>query len=503
MIRRWVLTLIFTLFFTCLGAGASEKLRVGSKKFTESVIIGEIIRLSLENEGFKVEHKKDLGGTRILWNALINGDIDFYAEYTGTLSEEILQKNINDFSEFKEELSRFGIGILPPLGFNNTYAIGMKRSEAEALGISKISDLKNHPDIKIALGEEFRTRRDGWPGLKTRYGLPQQFVRGIDHDIAYRALEGGDIQVMDFYSTDAEIAYYDLLALEDDLKFFPRYEALILYRLDLKNSAPEASRVLSRLSQQISDQEMTRLNRLAKIDQVPSSQVAADFLKSRFGIDSEIKLASTSQRIWLRTKEHLLLVSISLILAIMFAIPLGVFAEKSPGSGKVILWTVGIIQTIPALALLVILIRPLNILGFSGIGDTPALIALFLYALLPIVRSTHSGFQQIPQNLRETTAVLGLRLSTRLFKIELPLALPSILSGIKTSAVINVGFATLGALVGAGGYGQPILTGIRLDNYALILEGSIPAAVLALVIQQGFDLVERKLVSPGLVVKRS
>lgn len=195
---------------------------------------------------------------------------------------------------------------------------------------------------------------------------------------------------------------------------------------------------------------------------------------------------------------HLTLVFVSLFFAILVAIPLGIMAEKLTVVGRGIMWTVGVIQTVPALALLVILIRPLNWMGLSGIGDTPALIALFLYSLLPIVRNTHTGFQQIPRMLRETAAVLGLSSSTRLFRIEVPLALPSILSGIKTASVMSVGFATLGALVGAGGYGQPILTGVRLDDYGLILEGAIPAAILALIVQQLFDLIERWLVSPGL-----
>jgi len=146
------------------------------------------------------------------------------------------------------------------------------------------------------------------------------------------------------------------------------------------------------------------------------------------------------------------------------------------------------LQTIPSLALLVFMI-PL-----FGIGALPAIAALFLYSLLPIVRNTHSGIKTISEPIRESAKALGLPDSLILRKIELPMAVPSILAGIKTSAVINVGTATLGALIGAGGYGQPILTGIRLDSVPLILEGAIPAAVLALLVQGLFDLVERWLV---------
>ena len=157
-----------------------------------------------------------------------------------------------------------------------------------------------------------------------------------------------------------------------------------------------------------------------------------------------------------------------------------------------ILGTVGVIQTLPALALLVFMIPLL------GIGGPPAVVALFLYSLLPIVRNTHAGLAGIDEPLRRSALALGLSPAARLRHIELPLAAPVILAGIKTSAVINIGTATLGALIGAGGYGQPILTGIRLDDVGLILEGAVPAALLALAVQGGFELAERRLIPRGL-----
>ncbi|MCB0362343.1 MAG: ABC transporter permease subunit, partial [Bdellovibrionales bacterium] len=390
------------------------------------------------------------------------------------------------------------IGVLPPFGFNNTYAIGVPKALAIELNLKNVSDLVRYPDLKIGWGEEFRLRQDGWPGLRKRYGLPHKFVRGMDHDIAYRALQNGDIQVTDLYSTDAEIAYYNLAILNDNLNFFPSYEALFLYRLEQAEKSRKFLPALARLSGKISDSQMIEMNRQVKLVKRPTREVVAEFLEKTFGWKVKYRVVTRAERLWQRTKEHLLLVFFSLLFAIMAGVPLGIFAEKLPTVGRGILWTVGIIQTIPALALLVVLIRPLNLIGLSGIGDTPAFIALFLYSLLPIVRSTHTGFQQISFVLRETASVLGLSRWRRLCRIEIPLALPSIISGIKTAAVMNVGFATLGALVGAGGYGQPILTGIRLDNYSLILEGALPAAVFALIAQQFFDFIEGKIVSPGL-----
>jgi osmoprotectant transport system permease protein len=133
-----------------------------------------------------------------------------------------------------------------------------------------------------------------------------------------------------------------------------------------------------------------------------------------------------------------------------------------------------------------------------GIGGPPAAVALFLYSLLPIIRNTHSGLQDISPGIIESASALGLPPLARLRLVELPLATRSILAGVKTSAVINVGTATLGALIGAGGYGQPILTGIRLDDTGLILQGAVPAAMLALIVQGVFELMERWALPRGL-----
>jgi osmoprotectant transport system permease protein len=187
--------------------------------------------------------------------------------------------------------------------------------------------------------------------------------------------------------------------------------------------------------------------------------------------------------------------------AILVAVPLGILAVKMPRAAQGILAAVGVIQTIPALALLVLLmtaLQPLRRFGIETVGAPPAIVALFMYSLLPIVRNTYTGLQGIPGPVAESAAALGLPFAARLRLIELPLALPTILAGIKTAVVINVGFATLGALIGAGGYGQPILTGIRLDDTGLILQGAIPAALLALAMQALFELIERVLVPKGL-----
>lgn len=482
-------------FFLISFSVYAQPLVVGSKKITESVVLGEILRLSLIHEGKPAEHRQEIGGTTILWNALKSGDIDIYPEYTGTIEEELLKKKTKNFDELKMLLRQHGIGLSAPIGFNNTYALGIKAKLSKEKNIKKISDLFSWPDLNLGFSSEFLERKDGWPGLKERYNFSHQNILGIDHDVAYRALIQGDIDVVDLYSTDAEIAYYDLVALEDDLNYFPSYQAVILYRLPIEDKLKS---LLSILPGKINNETMIGLNKRAKTDKVPADIVAADFLKQNLGAHVKTSQRSLFDRLAKTTAEHLRLVLVSMFFAILTAIPLGVIVAKKRNLGRVILILVSAIQTVPALALLVLLIKPLAYFGLSGIGDTPALMALFFYSLLPIVRNTLSGIQQIPENLRETAEVLNLSFITKLKKIELPMALPSILAGIKIALVLNVGFATLGALVGAGGYGQPILTGIRLDDYSLILEGALPATALALICQWGFDWLEKRLVSPGL-----
>ncbi|MCP5049011.1 MAG: ABC transporter permease subunit [bacterium] len=480
------------------GQESIEEIKIGSKKFTENVILGEVLTRLAANTKIKAVHRKELGGTQVLWNALLRGDIDAYPEYTGTISQEILAgSHLTAEEDIRNALAEKGIVMSPPLGFNNTYAIGMKRDVAAKYNIRTISDLRKHPQLKLGFSNEFMDRGDGWGSLRDRYRLPQTNVRGLDHDLAYRGLESSSIDAIDLYSTDAEIAYYDLHVLEDDLRYFPQYNAVILYRSDLRRRAPGVVAEFMKLTGRIPASEMVKMNRRAKLDKVPESAVAADFLKEQFDLRSQVKVETMFTRIFKHTLEHLSLVGISLFAAILMAIPLGILAAKTrwPQLGQAILGIVGIIQTIPALALLVFMIPLL------GIGGPPAIVALFLYSLLPIVRNTHAGLNSIPPQLLESAAALGLPPAQRLRRVELPMASRSILAGIKTSAVINIGTATLGALIGAGGYGQPILTGIRLDDTGLILQGAVPAALLAIVVQLMFEIAERLLVPKGLRLK--
>ncbi|MEM1329782.1 MAG: glycine betaine ABC transporter substrate-binding protein [Planctomycetota bacterium] len=473
---------------------SADELPVGSKKFTESVILGEVLRLSMTEQGLEASHREELGGTRVLYEALRGGELVAYPEYTGTLLRELLaSEQLGSIEELRAALAERGLRMSGPLGFNNTYGIGVPRAIAEERGLGTMSDLRAHPDLVFGVGNEFLGRADGWPSLASAYRLAPITVTGLDHDLAYKAIASGQIDAMDVYTTDAEIAALDLVVLDDDLGFFPRYDAVILYRADLETRSPAAVAAILRLAGTIDETTMQALNGDVKLRGLSETEVALGFLQRELGLvlegEAETRLAG---RVLGRTIEHVQMVLVAVGAAVLVGVPLGVIAYRVPGTGWAVLGVVGVMQTIPALALLALLIPLL------GIGAAPAVVALFLYALLPIVRNTQSGLAALPTSIHESCTVLNLRGSTILLKVELPLASPAIVAGVKTAAVISIGFATLGALIGAGGYGQPILKGIRLDDTALILEGAVPAAGLALLTQAVLGVLERAVVPRGV-----
>ncbi len=491
----------------CGSAAADDKpvVRIGSKRFTESLVLGEIGRIVAEGAGeARAEHKEGLGGTAIVFRALEEGAIDAYPEYTGTIAEAILQDpSIKDADAMRRALEKKGIGMSEPLGFENTYALAMRRSKAAELGITKVSELGAHPEIAIGLSHEFLGRSDGWPGLRAKYGLAMPHVNGMDHGLSYEAIAKGAVAVIDIYSTDAKIERFDLVTLADDQRFFPSYQAVWLYRADLATRLPATKKALDGLAGKIDARRMIAMNARVELDGEQASAAARRFVDTPAGEEAKGAGAVVKQGFWRGMLEavksegpaHLLLVGISLLASVIVGVPLGVLAAKLKRAGGPILAATGVVQTIPALALLCFFI-PL-----FGIGKLPALAALFLYGLLPIVRNTATGLRSIPQSLLESAEALGLPKGARLVKVELPLASRTILAGIKTSAVINVGTATVAAFVGAGGLGSQISTGLNLNDTSRILEGAVPAAALALIVQGGFALLERAIVPRGLAVE--
>ena len=501
MNRYWLIGL-FLIVLVALPRGTTLRgVRVGSKQFTESVILGEMLTQLIRTTGEDSVHVSELGGTRFVYDALKRGEIDLYPEYTGTLVLEVFSNHPEASPEnLAELLADDGIQISQPLGFNNSYALAVRRETADELSLANIKDLAAHPNLSFGFSNEFMDRDDGWKNLRTRYGLPHRQVAGMDHDVAYRQLESETIDVMDVYTTDAQLATLDLVLLEDNLQYFPRYDAVVLYRRDLNDRFPALIKNILRLESSLAAENIIELNAQVASRESSEAQAAASFLHQAFSIDTRIDDPSIAEQIWQRTLEHCDLVRRSLIPEIFVAIPLGILAAKFPRFGQIILGAVGVVQTIPALALLVLLIAPVAYFNLNtlGAGSVTAVVALFLYSLLPIVRNTATGLSSISPEYEESATALGLSAKFRLLHIELPLASPSILAGVKTAAVLNVGFATLGALVGARGYGQPILTGIRLNDTALIMQGAVPAACLAILLQVIFEYSERWLVPAGL-----
>ena len=473
---------------------------VGSKRFTESYILGEIVTQTLLAAGRPAVHKQGLGNTGILEQALASGAVDIYPEYTGTIVRELLKRDGNpSLDELNRWLAPRGLVAAIPLGFNNTYALAMSEAKAKALGIARISDLATAKGSGLTFGfsHEFLERADGWPALQRAYAMTAAPI-GLDHGLAYDAVAAGKVDVIDVYSTDAKLGRLDLRVLDDDRAFFPKYDAVLLMRAGV-DAAP-----LRKLAGTIDAAAMIAMNGEVEIDGRSFAETAHRFLVNR-GMSGGGSAASTAAdsaphdagkpgllaRLFAPdfgrlAREHLLLVFASLAAAIAVGVPIGIAAWRWPGTAGVLLGAVAVLQTVPSLALLAFLIALVG-----TIGVVPALIALVLYALLPIVRNTHAGLLGVSRDMAQAALSLGLTGRQALVFIQLPLAAPTLLAGIKTAAVINVGTATMAAFIGAGGFGERIVAGLAVNDSTVMLAGALPAAALALLVQFAFDAAER------------
>ncbi|WP_188568453.1 ABC transporter permease/substrate-binding protein [Undibacterium terreum] len=479
-------------------AAPDDVLHVGSKRFTESYILGEILSQAASSSA-KVEHKQGLGNTAIVFEALKAGAIDLYPEYMGTIDREILKHEQPASADvIRRELAAMGLGVAVRFGFNNTYALAMRAADSERMGIRRIGDMAAHPELKFGLSHEFIGRADGWAGLAHSYGLKQQ-AQGLDHGIAYEALRKAQIDVIDIYSTDAKIKQLGLRVLDDNAGYFPRYDAVVLYRLDIAQRFPSAWQSIQKLEASIDESRMTAMNAAAELDNKSFTDIAHAFLQQQESPAAGGASKVARKNFWSilfgpdlgrLSGQHIFLVACSVLLAVLVGIPLGIAAAYFSGLRYPLMSIVGVVQTIPSLALLAILIPVLG-----RIGTAPALIALFLYALLPIVSNSCIGMEQVPKGLRMAATALGMGTKDRILSVEVPLALPVILAGVRTAAVISVGTATIAAFIGAGGYGERIAVGLALNDYDMLLAGAIPSAVLAILTQAIFAGLEHLLFS--------
>lgn len=282
--------------------GEKPTVIVGSKDFTESIILGEIVSALLEEAGYPVERQMNLGGTAVVHEGMVNGDVDIYVEYTGTGLLAILGQELPEMSataspeagatpatvagrdpvydivaaEYPEQ---FGLEWLDPWGFNNTYALAMRRTHAEELGVTTISELAEHAgDLTIGAPQETLVREDGIPGLEATYDMNFGDVVGLDPGLMYSAVAEEEVDVITSFSTDGRIQSMDLVLLEDDRGFYPPYYAAPVVRQDLLEESPEVADILNQLSGQISEEEMVAMNFEADENGVETSDVARNFL---------------------------------------------------------------------------------------------------------------------------------------------------------------------------------------------------------------------------------
>jgi osmoprotectant transport system permease protein len=489
--------LLFLLLLLCSNAIAADKaIVVGSKIFTEGYVLGEVAAQTIEASvpPVPVIRKLGMGSTGILFQSLSSGAIDVYADYTGTLTEAIIKNpNLKSQREIQAALGKLNLVMSDPLGFNNTYALAVRESFARQNNVNTISDLARlKKPVRAAFSYEFVDRADGWPGLAAAYhfALPPKNVNRMEHSLTYQAIDQNAVDVIDVYSTDAKIRKFDLRVLDDDLAYFPVYQAVWVARKEFVQKYPAQWDALQKLAGTIDVNTMLDMNAAADIDKKSYAQIAAHFR----GAQAQATDTFTS-RIAHRTVEHLWLVAISLLFSIVIGVPLGITAVRYNTAGQAILLLSAMIQTVPSLALLCFLI-PL-----FGVGTKPALVALCLYSLLPVVLNTFTGIRSIDPRHLENARAFGLNGRQILFRITLPLASPMLLAGVKTATIVSIGTATLAALVGAGGYGAPIVSGLSLNDVPTILTGAIPAALMAWLAHGLFEVLGKILIPAGLRVR--
>ena len=485
--KRLVVTVAL---FGWLPLFAGEPIVVASKNFTESYLLGEIIAQRLEQAGMEVDRRFGLGGTLICFEALLAGEIDVYVEYSGTLEQTILKLGQRtSILGLNERLLSRGLSLLSPLGFNNTYAIAVRKEVAEEFSLERISQLTDYRDLRVVVSHEFLEREDGWPGMRRVYGF-DWIPEGIEHGLAYQAMADGSIDITDAYSTDGELQRYDLTVLADDKAFFPTYLAIPLIRDDL---SPRAQAAIEDLASTLDDSSMASLNASVVFEGEDFASAARNHLRS-IGFDVADRGSNTFEDLIRNTQRHLWLTAIALLTATVVGIVLALAVFQVAWISNAVLYVAGLLQTIPSIALLALMIP------IFGIGMLPAVIALFLYSLLPIVRNSVTALATVDPVLRRVGKAMGLTRYDEIRYVYVPLAMPAILAGVRTAAVISIGTATLAAFIGAGGLGDPIVTGLALNDTSLILQGAIPAAVLAIATELMFEGIERVLVPRHLKV---
>jgi osmoprotectant transport system permease protein len=514
-VKRLTIALFFLLIPGARAAQSTTTDRavvVASKPFGESYLLAELFAQLLESRGIKVDRRPGLGATEIAFGALRTSAIDVYPEYTGTgllaiLHDSLTASMLADPRRAYQHVARrfaadYGVRWLAPLGFQNGYAIAVRKETATKHGLRTLSDLARASSGLVAgFTSDFIGRPDGLAGLSGAYGMRFKSVKPLAPAVKYVALSESAVDVIDGYSTDGLLAKYDLITLIDDRAFFPPYEAAALVSPRLAQERPDAIAALDLLSGRLNETDMRTWNRRVEVDGEDIVRVASSILDTLGITSASASPASGSAAtpragflafLWARrgetlalTVRHLQLVLFTLLAAVVVAVPLGLVLERARRGAELVVGGLGVLQTIPSIALLAFMIP------IFGVGIWPALVALWLYALYPIARNTYTGVRSADPEAVEACEAMGATASQRLLWVRLPLAAPIVVAGVRTAAVITVGAATLAAFIGAGGLGEPIVTGLALADSRLILSGALPAAILALAVDAVLAVAER------------
>lgn len=497
------------IFFA--GSGAAQALRIGAKNFTEQQILGELVAQLLERHaGVEIDRRFTLGGTGICHEALVSGEIDGYVEYTGTALTAILKEDGGGTpdSVFRRVARRyhdeFDIVWLPPFGFETSYVLAVRRAAAVEKTWQSIGDLR--AESKLLRGgftSEFLERPDGLSALNKAYGLTWKRTIDLDPGLMYDALLRDQVDVIGAFSTDGRLDRFNLAVLEDTARTFPPYFAAPIFRAEALTRFPDIATAIFPMVGSISTATMRRLNDEVEGNRRPVSDVVCEFLDDRDGIESltmphTVAGESTGiarlldlfvtrrSEIGRKIVDHAFLAIVATLIACVLGIPLGVLIARRR-IAEPILALAETAQTIPSLAMLAFLFAVVRRLGV-----VPAVTALVVYGMLPILLNTVVGLRRVSASVREAAESLGLSSLQRAAWVDLPSARPTILAGVRTAIVLAVGTATLSTYVGAGGLGDFIARGLARNDPQLTLLGAIPAAAMAV----GFSWILRRLATP-------
>jgi glycine betaine/choline ABC-type transport system substrate-binding protein/ABC-type proline/glycine betaine transport system permease subunit len=452
-----------------------------------------------------------------------------------------------------------GLAWLNQSDIDNTYAVAVPRAK---LGdMRTLSDLalrirqnqadgqdKHGTGNQLAMDAEFGGRSDGLRPMLATYGitLPRRDIKQMDPGLVYTALKNGQVSAGVVYTTDGRVAGFDLALLADDRHYFAAYRATPVVRQATLNANPALAGQLNALAAKLDTQTMTALNKRVDIDQVSIASVAHDFLVENHlvanAVNASVTLATANARnaapssgassplaaaslstlssnastphkaptsgligflksdwrnLLRLTLQHIELVALAVGAAILVGVPVGLAMSRVPWLASSMLAVGTVLLTLPSIALFGLMIPVFSRIG-QGIGTLPAVVAVFLYSLLPIMRNTYLALKHVDPGIREAGTGIGMTLGQRLRYVELPLAIPGIMSGVRMAVVMNIGVMTIAAVIGAGGLGVLILHAISQSNMSKVAVGAVLVSVLAMVMDLLLARLQRALTPKGI-----